>query len=127
VIRIARLFDGVDGDGKPCFAEDRGRLDDVAVRQQVAAYTNGGTMVLALLRDLPDAVDPSRGDVVPHAFHTDGTWVWSTALGYYAQTHGIAPEAEFLAHMAAHGYRPAEPDEAAVAAAQAALDEAGRR
>jgi hypothetical protein len=60
-----------------------------------------------------DRLDPSRGEAVPLSTMTDGEWIWGDALRYYVQTHGIAPEPDFLAHMAAHDYLAPQPDEAA--------------
>jgi hypothetical protein len=60
-----------------------------------------------------DRIDPARGQVVPLSFRTDGHWVWSDALGYYVAEHGIAPELEFLRHIAARDYQAEVPDEEA--------------
>ncbi|GAA4509613.1 hypothetical protein GCM10023191_071010 [Actinoallomurus oryzae] len=65
--------------------------------------------------EVPMAVQ--AGAVVPSHVHTDGWWIWSEALAYYAWRYGIAPEPEFLRHIRARGYRYPE-------VARAALDRA---
>lgn len=32
---------------------------------------------------------------------TDGVWVWPEGLAHYVETHGVKPESDFLAHVAA--------------------------
>jgi hypothetical protein len=98
-MRKARLYDGVDDAGTPYFAPDRRRIADAAERERIAGYLRGGGAVMATLGLSADVVEPARGKVVPMSYLTDGTWIWSAALGYYARTHGIAPEAEFVEHM----------------------------
>jgi hypothetical protein len=112
-IRIARVFDGYAPERGPYFAPDRGLLSGPD-RALVAGYLRGGTIVARSFAVDPDVVDPARGAVVPASFRTDGTWLWSDALLYYVQTHGIAPPLELATHMAAAGYRCPEPDTAAV-------------
>ncbi|MFC7528577.1 hypothetical protein [Actinoplanes sp. GCM10030250] len=76
--------------------------------------------IVAFLRDAPLALaaygtgeDPYDGDlpVVPLHIHTDGVWVWSESLAYFAETYGLPPEPELLAHIRARGYRWSEVDE----------------
>ncbi|GAA4504984.1 hypothetical protein GCM10023191_060110 [Actinoallomurus oryzae] len=62
----------------------------------------------------PDPFDPDRPEVVPLNLHTDGTWVWSEGLAYFADRYGIAPEPDLLAAIRQRGYRPPEVDEATV-------------
>jgi len=52
---------------------------------------------------------------------TDGTWLWNRGMRYYVHTYGIAPEPEFLAHMAACEYLAVPADEDAQQAALAVL------
>ncbi|MEV6302245.1 hypothetical protein AB0M02_22705 [Actinoplanes sp. NPDC051861] len=76
--------------------------------------------VVAFLRDAPLALsafgtgeDPYDGDlpVVPLHIHTDGVWVWSESLAYFAERYGLPPEPELLAHIRARGYRWSEVDD----------------
>lgn len=58
-----------------------------------------------------DRVAPDNGKMVPLSTLTDGVWIWGDALRYYVETHGIAPEPEFLAHIVAHEYVAPTPDD----------------
>jgi hypothetical protein len=40
---------------------------------------------------------------------TDGTWVWPEGLAHYVRAHGVRLPDEFVAHMAAHDFRPPPP------------------
>ena len=97
--RIAKVFDGAD-DGVPYYLPDHPRLTP-AERAQPLAYLAAGTALLVTTASEPDFVEPSRGEVVPMNFRTDGTWVWNDALAYYLAEYGLAPEPEFLAAMEA--------------------------
>jgi hypothetical protein len=116
-LRIVPLYDGMDPGRGPYFRPDHGRIADPAERERVAGYLRDGLVVLRTTGRDPDAVEPGRGSVVPGSFRTDGAWVWNDALMYYVREHGIAPDPEFYAHMAACGYRCPAP--AASAAGEA--------
>lgn len=120
-MRIARLFDVQDAAGEWTFAAGRPRITDAGHRALVARFLRGGAVVLRVAGSDADRIEPANGPVVPLSTLTDGTWIWGAALGYYVQTHGIAPEPDLLAHMAAHEYVAARPDESARRAAVAAL------
>jgi hypothetical protein len=96
-IRIAKVFDGVT-DGVPYYLPEHPRLSP-AERTEPLAYLAAGTALLVTTATEPDFVDPSRGEVVPMNFRTDGEWVWNDALAYYLTEYGLAPETEFLAAM----------------------------
>ena len=117
-LRIAPVYDGRDPVTGPYFTDDRDRISDRAERMRIAAFMRDGLVVLrSTARDL-DVIDPGRGTAVPGSFRTDGTWVWNDALMYYVREHGIAPSAEFYAHVVACGYQCPDPP---LAAAEAAL------
>ncbi|WP_460807737.1 hypothetical protein [Micromonospora zhanjiangensis] len=42
---------------------------------------------------------------------TDGEWVWSESLAYFADRYGVPPEPDFLRHMAQRQYRLSEVDQ----------------
>ncbi|GAA3980071.1 hypothetical protein GCM10023085_72940 [Actinomadura viridis] len=76
--------------------------------------------VVAFLRDAPLVLaaygtgeDPYAGDlpVVPLHIHTDGAWVWSESLAYFAEKYGLPPEPDLPAHIRARGYRWSEVDD----------------
>ena len=98
------------------------RLTDPAERASVAGFLSGGLAIMISPDCDEDQVDPKREPTVPRGFATDGTWIWSFALGYYVQEHGVAPEADFLAYMRERDYTAAPPDEAARERAARFLD-----
>jgi hypothetical protein len=116
-VRVARLFDGRDARGEWTFAPDRARVDDPAERARVAGFLRGGKVILHVPGSDVDRVEPANGKVVPVSTHTDGTWIWSAGLRYYVEVHGIAPEPDLLAHIVAHEYVAARPEEPAWRAA----------
>jgi hypothetical protein len=103
-VRKARLYDGVDESGTPCFAAERERITDPADRARIVGYLHGGGAVMVMPGFTEDYVEPQRGRVVPMSYLTDGTWIWSDALRYYTETYGIAPDAEFVEHMRRHDF-----------------------
>jgi hypothetical protein len=121
VIRIGGVFDGVDPTSRrPIVAPDHLRLDP-AERDRVVGYLRSGVGVMITTALDTDQLDPSRGEVVPVSFRTDGVWVWSDEVAYYVETYGLAPEPELYRHIVAHGYRSPAPDAAAVTRAHQAL------
>jgi hypothetical protein len=111
-MRIARLFDGKDADGNWTFDPDRPRTTDPALLAKVVGFLRGGAMIVRISGLDNDRLDPSRGQVVPLSTMTDGEWIWGDGLRYYVETYGIAPEPDFLAHMAAHEYVAVRPEKA---------------
>ena len=118
-MRIARLFDGKDADGNWRFDADHPRITDQAELARVVGFLRSGTMIVRISGLDTDRLDPSRGEAVPLSTMTDGEWIWGDGLRYYVETHGIAPEPDFLAHMAAHEYVAVRPEKPA---RQAALE-----
>lgn len=118
---MARLFDGRNAAGDWTFAPDRQRIDDPAERARIARFLGSGRVIIRMSGGDVDRLDPDAGDVVPLSTLTDGVWIWGAALQYYVEHHGIAPEPEFLAHMAACEYVAVQPDEAARREALAVL------
>ncbi|MFI6517275.1 glycohydrolase toxin TNT-related protein [Spirillospora sp. NPDC050679] len=118
-VRKARVFDhlGPDGEG-PSVSRPAVPQEEV---ERLAAYLRGAPVVLAARSYAPDQLDPARGDRVPLTFHTDGTWVWSGAVGYYLEEHGLPPEPDLVGHIRAAGFRVPEVDETAMDAANAAV------
>lgn len=109
-VRIARVFAVSPGD--PAEGGARARLGDPEERERVAAYLAAGAPILMTTALQPDRMDPTRGNVVGASYRTDGTWVWSDALTYYAREHGLAPEGEFLEWIRGRGYTCPAPDDA---------------
>lgn len=94
----------------PPMADRRPLPDDE--RGRVAAYLREAPIVVAGFGFDPDPFDPDGAEVVPLHLHTDGAWVWSASLGYFAERYGMAPEPDLLAHIEQRGYRWPELDRA---------------
>jgi hypothetical protein len=106
--RVARVFDG-HRDGIPCFAPERPVIVDRAERDALLTLLRSGSVLVHAARPLRDDL----GDVdaaVPADLRSDGTWIWSDAVGYYLEHHWIAPDAELVAHLRTAG--PASPIDA---------------
>jgi hypothetical protein len=109
-VRIARVFGAPTaspGDAVHTW------IGDDEERQRVASYLRAGTAILMTTALQPDLIDPARGRVVGASFRTDGSWVWSDALTYYASAYGLAPEDDFYAHIRDRGYACPVPGDAA--------------
>lgn len=103
-MQIARIFDTHDETGRAVFGPDRERLDDETERGELVRFLRAGRVVLATTGRDRDRLVPERGQVVPMSFRTDGEWVWSDALAYYVNEHGIAPEPELREHARSRSY-----------------------
>ncbi|WP_218009699.1 glycohydrolase toxin TNT-related protein [Actinomadura kijaniata] len=116
--RKARVFDHSDPEsGRPVVTRPAVPWHEV---EDVVAYLRHAPVVLGARSLAPDRVEPERGERVPLTFHTDGTWVWSGAVGYYLEQHGVPPEADLVAHIRARGFRVPEVSDAEREAARAA-------
>ena len=87
----------------------------------MAAYLRGAPLVAVAYGFDPDPFDPRRPQVVPLNIRTDGDWVWSESLAYYADRYGIGPEPELMAHLARRQYQLPDVDEERIAKAAEAL------
>ena len=120
----AQLFDGVDTDGNPYFVREHPKLDDPELRNNVVSFLSGGSVIRrTTIRDI-DRIDGSRGRAVPMVTHTDGEWIWSSAMRYYVEQHRIAPTPDFLEHMISKNFEARLADEGEI---RAALDTLRRK
>ncbi|WP_157610425.1 hypothetical protein [Spirillospora albida] len=80
-------------------------------REAVLRYLRDAPIVLDNDRLVPDELDRTRPRVVPHTYHTDGTWVWQGGVPYQLEQRDIAPEDGLLQHIRSRGYQlpPADP------------------
>jgi hypothetical protein len=101
--RIARIYDRVDPVLGPQFAPDHPLLDDPALRADLLTYLAAGRPVLSTTSRTTDPLDPAAGKVVPLGFLTDGQWIWTEAVGYFLDRHGLEPDPELVAHARAAG------------------------
>lgn len=104
-LRTAEVF---DGSGRPI--TERPEVDP-AERGQVVDYLEKAPIVLAARSYDTDRLDPDRSPSVPMTFHTDGSWVWPGAVGYYLREHGVAPDPDLVAHIRRQGFRVPEVSE----------------
>lgn len=112
--RIARIFDHPGPDGRP--AVDRPEIDPTE-RERLLTYLERSTIILPVRgRDI-DRLAPDGRQAVPVAFHSDGTWIWHAAVGYYLRNYGTPPESGLVEHARSNGFAPAEIDQQVAAAA----------
>lgn len=120
-VRVAAVFDRVDGSGRPWFSPNRWRVADPELRQALTGYLRGAPLVLRAHGYEPDPLDPDPRPTVPVGYRSDGTWVWQEASAYYLDRYGVAPEDALLEHIHRRGYAaPAELPAQALADAEAA-------
>jgi hypothetical protein len=96
---LAAVFDFADPVTGPGFAPDHVVLDDPQDREQLLDYLRDGVPVLMTTAAMDDIIDPAAGAVVPANFRTDGEWIWTDAVIYYLDRHGIAPDARLAEHV----------------------------
>ena len=80
------------------------------LREPVAAYLAGAQAILVAPGTMSDPLDPDGTAEIPIAILTDGAWIWDSSWPVLVRAHAVAPPAEFLSHMAANGYTPAQLD-----------------
>jgi hypothetical protein len=97
--QVARVFDFADPVTGPGFAPGHAVIDDPGERERVLEYLRGGYPVLMTTATMDDILDPAAGPVVPSSFRTDGVWIWTDAVPYYLSRHGVAPDAQLVAHI----------------------------
>ncbi|MFC4107210.1 hypothetical protein ACFOX0_14910 [Micromonospora zhanjiangensis] len=108
-MRLAAAVDGVrDATGTAVLPT--ARLHE-AERPAVVAYLREAPLVAVAWGYDEDPFDPDRVQVVPLNMRTDGEWVWSESLAYFADRYGVPPEPDFLRHMAQRQYRLSEVDQ----------------
>ncbi|MET0297844.1 MAG: hypothetical protein ABW024_10610 [Microbacterium sp.] len=102
-------------DPRPPLNDERLSEEDAA---RVGAYLEAGAVVM---HTTARGVDVLKDDekVIPLTIRTDGEYVWTGPVTYYVQTYGVAPDAEFLAHVRARDYQVGEVSPAEVEAAAA--------
>jgi len=114
---MARVFDGVKPDGGPLI--NRQNLDPREL-PALQAYLTRAAVVLSAPGTTRDELVPGALPNVPRAFHSDGTWIWPAAVGYYLSLYQLPPQPELLAHIRSRQYTlvPVHPQAVQAAAAQ---------
>ncbi|GAA1921214.1 hypothetical protein GCM10009775_12100 [Microbacterium aoyamense] len=103
------------GSEPPLIAEER-LTDEEACR--IGAYLEAGAVVMHTNTLGTDVLD-GDAKVVPLTIRTDGEFVWTGPVTYYVKKYGVAPDADFLAHVRACDYRVRVTTELEIAAAAA--------
>jgi hypothetical protein len=91
------------------------------LRGSILRYLYAGEPLLINPETAIDVVDPSRGEVVPTSFRTDGQWIWNDATAYYLERHGRSPDPLLVEHIRAGGYATPRVDGASLHRADRAL------
>ncbi|MFI0350659.1 hypothetical protein [Actinomadura sp. 9N407] len=117
-MRMARPFDSTEPDGRPVVQRPEVPAGD---RDAMVRYLEQAPIVLAARSYEGDMLDPERARNVPLTYHTDGTWIWPGAVGYYLRAHGVPPEPELADHIRAGEFRVPEVADDVRSAAVAAI------
>jgi hypothetical protein len=115
-VRIASM--APKGDGPPASGP---LVDDIIERDRVVGYLESGTAILSTTATAPDRYDPTRPQRAGLSVRSDGVWVWSDAITFYAKEYGVPVEPELHEHIRSRGYRCPRLDDAAAAAALGAF------
>lgn len=99
------------------------RCHDSELKRQILGFLRGGGFVLRATVLREDRLDPSRQNVVPLGYVSDGEWIWPLEMSYYLEEHDILPEDEFQEHMRALGFQARAPSEEILADAARLLRE----
>jgi hypothetical protein len=119
---LAPLFDDFDEQEGPRFHPDHPRLEaDEA--SKVAQYLREAEPVLVTSARMDDVIDSTRQFCVPANLCTDGAWIWTDALAYYAQEYLLEPDPGLLAHVRSNNYIVPDVDGVAVHRALEALED----
>jgi hypothetical protein len=121
--RFVAVVDQITDAGVPVVSETRGTVEDGAERERIRRYLDAGEVIQAVNGFAVDLFDQTKGEVVPMHTRTDGTWVWSDAVGYYLDTYGLALEPDFYRFVTEHDYTCPTPDRSQLTAAARALEE----
>lgn len=100
---------------RPPLNEERLSPEEAA---RVGAYLDSAAVVMHTTARGIDILNDDA-PVVPLTIRTDGVFVWTGPVTYYVQTYGVAPDAEFLAHVRACDYVARKPTDDEITAATA--------
>ncbi len=121
-MKLARLFDGSDSDGSPEFS-GRKKITDPLEREKIAAFLDGGLLVIRTTGLSADQLSSNDEQVVPMSYASDGTWVWHCGASYYLEKYGIGPQPELLHHIESSEYVANIPSKDQLMAAMALLQQ----
>jgi len=86
-------------------------IDDA---ESVAEYLDGSVVVRIALGCTIDAIDESKGMVVPIGTATDGTYTWPLSLNYYVKTYSVSPPDELLEQVRNSDYRAPDVEDSVI-------------
>jgi len=81
------------------------KVPTIADAASVAEYLDGSAVIQIALGRTIDAIDESKGMVVPIGTATDGTYIWPLSLSYYVKAHSVSPPEELLERARKSDYR----------------------
>lgn len=105
--RTAAVFDEA---GRPI--DDRPIIPDEE-REHIIEYLERAPIVLTAHSYDPDYFAPTQPAAVPLTFHTDGSWIWPGAVGYYFRVRGLSPDTDLVRHMRERDFALPDVDERA--------------
>jgi len=74
-------------------------------REALLRYLKSGRVIRAGRSLAPDELDPAHPQAVPLTAITDGEWIWSGAVIYYAEQYGLPVDSGLVEHARRSGYR----------------------
>ncbi|MGH3860816.1 TNT domain-containing protein [Actinokineospora sp.] len=103
---LVRLFDGVDAEDRPVWYRPMVGRREMAL---VLDYLRAAPLVLSSRGLTADLLAPQDEPAVPMGFHTDGRFVWPSAVAYYLDKHDVPPVLDLVDHIRTNHYQlPAE-------------------
>lgn len=69
------------------------------VKGRTITFLRAGEIIMIALEMGEDECDPTVGCVVPVGFRTDGSWIWSMELEYYADKYSMPIDQDLLCHV----------------------------
>jgi len=98
-VAVAPVFDGADDTRGPWFAAGHPAVPDRAERAWLLQALRAAPVIVWTSTAMTDVLDPRAGAVVPRHLRSDGRWVWSEAVAFYLEQHGLAPDPRLTAHL----------------------------
>ncbi|MEV6276084.1 hypothetical protein [Nocardia sp. NPDC051832] len=92
------------------------------LRQPVLDYLESAPICYSQDGMMPDLFDPDFPNgpaCIPHAWHTDGTWIWPAQVPFFLRNHNVSPEADLVTHISFNNYELPTVDQATLEAAEA--------
>ena len=111
---MAKTFDSLAPDGSPVVQRPPVPQEQ---KDAIVRYLESAPIALAARGFDVDTFDPGGAANVPMTYHTDGTWIWPGAVGYYLRHHDVPPEPELVNRIRGAAFQVPEVGEDALKAA----------